>query len=256
MKDPAILFYSADFLNGVSDLTMEERGQFITMLCLQHIKGEVSEKTIRLTLGSVSVDVLEKFRVNENGNYVNDRMAEEIEKRAKFSDSRRKNGKNGGRPAVKDQNDEKIEEIEHINNHKVKKQKPYGYAKNNHIENVNENENINENINTKGSGKNFLDNLPETYTAAELLATDEVFMEQLAMKQHIDPEKLTHMLVQFDLSKEEAGEQYQESDLKKLKAGFQKWVNSWMYTERKEKKHGHNGHSHNDDFKITKEMYD
>ncbi len=57
-KDPAFLFYAQDFLVGCSDLTLEERGQYITMLCLQHQKGFVTEKTIRLTVGSVSVDVL------------------------------------------------------------------------------------------------------------------------------------------------------------------------------------------------------
>jgi uncharacterized protein YdaU (DUF1376 family) len=100
MKDPAFLFYSGDFLNGVSDLTMEERGQYITLLCAQHIKGELTEKTIRLLVGNVSVDVLDKFSINENGNYVNLRLEEEIQKRQKFTDSRRSNGKKGGRPLV------------------------------------------------------------------------------------------------------------------------------------------------------------
>jgi len=49
-KDPAFLFYSSDFLSGITDLTMEERGQYITLLCLQHQKGSLSEKTIRLSV--------------------------------------------------------------------------------------------------------------------------------------------------------------------------------------------------------------
>ena len=64
-KDPAFLFYSKDFLTGVADLTMEERGQYITLLCLQHQKGRLSEKTCRLSLGIGSVseiqDVIAKF---------------------------------------------------------------------------------------------------------------------------------------------------------------------------------------------------
>jgi uncharacterized protein YdaU (DUF1376 family) len=83
-KDPAFLFYSSDFLNGVSDLTMEERGQYITLLCLQHQKGSLSEKTIRLTVGSVSVDVMRKFEKDEQGNYFQSRLKEEIEKRVNF----------------------------------------------------------------------------------------------------------------------------------------------------------------------------
>lgn len=97
-KDPAFLFYSSDFLNGISDLTMEERGQYITMLCLQHQKGALSEKTIRLSVGSVSVDVLSKFQKNEIGEFFNTRLNSEIDKRTNFVDSRRNNGALGGRP--------------------------------------------------------------------------------------------------------------------------------------------------------------
>lgn len=120
-KDPAFLFYSSDFLNGVADLTMEERGQFITLLCLQHQKGTLTDKTIRLSLGSVSVDVLSKFSKDKDGNFFNERLQEEIEKRIQFTESRRNNGSKGGRPK---------------NN-----TKPLGLAKHNLMEDVNENEN-------------------------------------------------------------------------------------------------------------------
>jgi hypothetical protein len=126
-KDPAFLFYSSDFLNGVADLTMEERGQFITLLCLQHQKGTLTDKTIRLSLGSVSVDVLSKFSKDKDGNYYNERLSEEIEKRIQFTESRRNNGSKGGRPK---------------NN-----TKPLGLAKHNLMEDVNENENEDININ-------------------------------------------------------------------------------------------------------------
>jgi hypothetical protein len=126
-KDPAFLFYSSDFLNGVADLTMEERGQFITLLCLQHQKGTLTDKTIRLSLGSVSVDVLSKFSKDKDGNFFNERLNEEIEKRIQFTESRRNNGCKGGRPK---------------NN-----TKPLGLAKHNLMEDVNENENEDININ-------------------------------------------------------------------------------------------------------------
>ena len=128
-KDPAFLFYSSDFLNGVADLTMEERGQFITLLCLQHQKGTLTDKTIRLCLGSVSVDVLSKFTKDKDGNFYNERLMDEIEKRIQFTESRRNNGSKGGRPK---------------NN-----TKPLGLAKHNLMEDVNENEN--EDINTNES---------------------------------------------------------------------------------------------------------
>ena len=98
MKDPAFLFYSSDFLTGCASLTMEERGQYITLLCLEHQLGRLSEKTIRLSVGSVSVDVLEKFKQDENGLLYNERLEIEIEKRSNFIDTRRTNGLKGGRP--------------------------------------------------------------------------------------------------------------------------------------------------------------
>jgi len=129
MKDPAFLFYSSDFLSGISDLTMEERGQYITMLCLQHQKGNLSEKTIRLNVGSVSVDVIAKFKKDSEGNFFNERLVLEIEKRNLFTESRRNNGLKGGRPK--------------------KETKPKGKPKNNHMDNHMGNVNVNENSNKK-----------------------------------------------------------------------------------------------------------
>lgn len=127
-KDPAFLFYSSDFLTGCLDLTMEERGQYITLICLQHQKGHISEKTIRLCVGSVSVDVMKKFKKDENGLYYNERIEEEIKKRTVFIDSRRKNGRFGGRPKKP---------------YGLPSAKPYAQPTKNLGENENENENDN-----------------------------------------------------------------------------------------------------------------
>ena len=133
-KDPAFLFYSSDFLSGVSDLTMEERGQYITLLCVQHQKGSLSEKTIRLLVGSVSVDVMSKFLQETDGTFFNKRLREEIILRNNFTESRRNNGLQGGRPK--------------------KNNKPNDKPKQNHMDNHMEDENINENkdINTDKGG--------------------------------------------------------------------------------------------------------
>ena len=98
MKDPAFLFYSSDFLTGCAGLTMEERGQYMSLLCLEHQLGRLSEKTIRLSVGSVSVDVMDKFQQDETGLFFNERLEIEIEKRSNFIDTRRTNGLKGGRP--------------------------------------------------------------------------------------------------------------------------------------------------------------
>jgi hypothetical protein len=132
-KDPAVLFYTSDFLSGVIDMDMDERGQYITLLCAQHQKGRLSEKTIRLLVGSVSVSVLAKFKRDENGLYFNERMEFEAQKRAQFTDSRRNNGEKGGRPRKPTQN--------LVDNHMP-----------NHIGNHMENENENDNIIEKDTG--------------------------------------------------------------------------------------------------------
>ena len=104
-RDPAVLFYTSDFLSGVADLTMSERGQYITLLCLQHQKGHLSKKTITLSVGKVSDDVLSKFRVDEEERYYNVRMEEEIKKRAAYSQSRAKNRKGKSKSLIESDKD-------------------------------------------------------------------------------------------------------------------------------------------------------
>jgi hypothetical protein len=96
MKDPAFLFYSSDFLSGIQDLTMEERGQYITLLCLQHLKGHLTEKTIMLTChGNAAADVMAKFRRDPAGLWYNERLEEEIQKRRTHTDKQRERAVNG-----------------------------------------------------------------------------------------------------------------------------------------------------------------
>jgi hypothetical protein len=89
MKDPAFLFYSSDFLAGVQDLTMEERGQYITLLCLQHQKGRLTEKMIRLCCGNATADVLAKFQQDEDRLFFNQRLEIEVGKRKAHAEKQR-----------------------------------------------------------------------------------------------------------------------------------------------------------------------
>lgn len=149
MKDPAFLFYPEKFLTGVSDLTMEERGQYITLLCLQHQKGILSDKTIRLNVGSVSVDVMKKFLKDADGNYFNEKLREEIEKRSKFAESRKENGKKGGR--------KKASEEPYA--------KPYAKASENLPINININKDYNLEKDKGGLGEKEKTNLPARMNA-------------------------------------------------------------------------------------------
>ena len=131
MNDPAVLFYTSDFLTGVIDMTMEERGQYITLLCYQHQKGHIKEETIRLLVGYASVNVMKHFQQDKDGLYFNERMEIETEKRHNFTESRRNNGKKGGRPKSKEPSDKPKKNL--VDNHK-----------DNLMGNENEDENIND----------------------------------------------------------------------------------------------------------------
>lgn len=84
---------------------MSERGQYITLLCLQHLKGHLSKKDIKSALGKVSADVMKKFVQDSDGNYYNERMKNEIAKRKRYSESRQENGKKGGRGKERTRNE-------------------------------------------------------------------------------------------------------------------------------------------------------
>jgi hypothetical protein len=125
-KDPAFLFYTSDFLTGTLTMTDEQVGKYIRLLCLQHQKGELSEKDMLFICKSHDEDIFSKFK-NIDGKYFNERLKEESIKRIKYSESRR--------------------------NNKLKKNISSSYVK--HMENENENEN--ENIN-KDENKSFIKN--------------------------------------------------------------------------------------------------
>lgn len=97
-KDPAVLFYTKDFLVSTFTLTYDQKGKYITLLCLQHQHGKLSKKDLQSVLTEEDWEIADKFEIAEDGFYYNKRMAEETFKRANFVDSRRSNGSNGGRP--------------------------------------------------------------------------------------------------------------------------------------------------------------
>lgn len=96
-KDPAILFYSSDFLTGTRFMTFEQIGKYITLLCLQHQQGHLSYDDILQICGTHDDKIIKKFTADENGFYYNERLDKEIDKRKAYSESRRNNlikGKN------------------------------------------------------------------------------------------------------------------------------------------------------------------
>lgn len=130
MKDPAFLFYSSDFLSGTMLMTDEEIGQYIKLLCLQHQKGHLKEKDMLNICKTYNEDIFSKFIKDADGNYYNERLEYEANKRKAYSESRRNNRKK------KEEKQTHEEDMKNICN---------SYEK--HMENRNRNENIDINKN-------------------------------------------------------------------------------------------------------------
>lgn len=93
-KDPAFLFYPGDWQGGTMLLSRHQKGCYMDLLIAQFHSGPLSLEEIKAVLssdfGHAWPALSKKFITNEKGLFFNERMATEIEKRKKFSDSRRK----------------------------------------------------------------------------------------------------------------------------------------------------------------------
>jgi len=88
-KDPAVLFYTSDFLTGTSFFTDEQRGQYITLLCQQHQLGTIPEEHMLNICKSYDSPIFLKFEKDSKGDYYNKRMRAESERRKQYCESRR-----------------------------------------------------------------------------------------------------------------------------------------------------------------------
>ena len=100
-KDPAFLFYSKDFIVSTQGMAYEEIGKYIIVLASMHQNGRLDEESIRNMIGNISGRLKRKFQIDENGLWFNERLEQEIKLRTQFVESRRNNGKLGGRPKSK-----------------------------------------------------------------------------------------------------------------------------------------------------------
>ena len=86
-KDPAVLFYTSDFLTGTMTMTNEQVGKYIRLLCLQHQKNFLTEEDMTNICNSYDKHIYSKF-THADGVYFNERMREEKLKRINYSQSR------------------------------------------------------------------------------------------------------------------------------------------------------------------------
>ena len=87
-KDPAFLFYPNDYIGGTMGMTFEEKGAYVELLMLQFNRGHMTSQMIAQTVGQVWVKLQDKFKIDKNGLYYNERLDLEIEKRKSFIKSR------------------------------------------------------------------------------------------------------------------------------------------------------------------------
>lgn len=100
-KAPAFQFYADDFLAGTADMSAEEVGGYIRLLCHQWTKGAIPndpDRAARMAglMGSPSVGyVLAKFSLSEDGMLRNARLERVREEQAEFKARQSTSGKSG-----------------------------------------------------------------------------------------------------------------------------------------------------------------
>lgn len=91
-KDPAILFYTSDFLTGTMFMTDSQVGKYMRLLCAQHQhNGFISKDSFNQIVGDDKI-LREKFKESENG-FFNERLSEEMAKRKQKSNKMAANAK-------------------------------------------------------------------------------------------------------------------------------------------------------------------
>lgn len=93
-KDPAVLFYTQDFLVGSSLFTPVQKGHYITLLCYQQQSetGSLPLEQVKVLMGKDFTKqwpaIQVKFKEDKNGFY-NERMRKEINRRKQHSEKQK-----------------------------------------------------------------------------------------------------------------------------------------------------------------------
>lgn len=90
-KDPAVLFYTSDFLTGTFTMNYEQRGKYITLLCLQHQQGFLTDEDLKNVLDDTDLKIFSKFEKLSDGLFYNIKLKNESERRKSYTESRRNN---------------------------------------------------------------------------------------------------------------------------------------------------------------------
>lgn len=128
-KDPAFLFYPGDYLRDTQTLSEKTQVAYDRIMC-EHMRNIcISKQQLKFFTKRLSEEEISELMfvlTEKNGSFQISWVAESIEKRLKYSDSRRKNRSKNQKKEGEDMNNISKTYVEHMEN-----------------ENENENENIN-----------------------------------------------------------------------------------------------------------------
>lgn len=209
-KDPAFLFYPGDWLGGTMGMTFEQKGAYFELLLFQFNNGRFTEAQAKqvLSICDASVWHMVKQKFSTDGvKFWSARLETEIDKRKKFSESRRNNAKG---PKTKEKPKEKGE----------------AYAK--HMENENRNENEDEILNEY-----------ENWTLQIIDGSDQ-FFEQMFMREmipagdHIQHWILDHrdLLNRYPKMRPPTQDAFRKSCIKHIRENYKKPINGTSKTKR------------------------
>jgi uncharacterized protein YdaU (DUF1376 family) len=102
-QDPAYRLYTADFLVRTQNMTNEQVGKYIRLLCYQHQNGHISEADMLSFCKGRDELVFSKFIQDEKGFYYNEEMENEIQRRAEVSKVKSQNARSRGDQDKKEQ---------------------------------------------------------------------------------------------------------------------------------------------------------
>ncbi len=169
-KDPAFLFFPGDWLGGTMTFSRSHKGAYMDLLMVQFNEGHMSLQDIQTILGDTDFSEMwekklkRKFKQDPDGNFYNEKLENEVNKRRKFTESRAKN-------------------LSHKKEDKVT-----------HMESLmeNGNGNIDNNIKEVGSEK--------VQQVANEVWKDKIWLEQSCMAMSLDLDQLKKWMAAFNAS--------------------------------------------------------
>lgn len=90
-KDPAFLMYPNDYLGGTMGFSLDQHGAYILLLFHQFNSGHFLEETARKIVGDTFNSIKHKFKIDSSLAFYNERLDNEMKKRAEHCSHQREN---------------------------------------------------------------------------------------------------------------------------------------------------------------------